>query len=90
MSWSEAEDLVIGVLYQNSNDLYKLGLPQRVRGQLGSISAVHGIRAQPSVNDQLQILEEYLEKDSSIQYLRVYWNDMTGTTRMRGTPVDYV
>ena len=90
MTWSVAENLAIGVMYQNSNRLYKLGLPERRPDQQRRMSAHYDIRTRSNVNDPLQVLESYLTKDRSIQYLRVYWNDMTGTTRMRAAHVDYV
>ncbi|KAL2113824.1 hypothetical protein VUR80DRAFT_2216 [Thermomyces stellatus] len=91
MTYSESKDLAAGVLYQNSNKLYRLSLPQhRSRGyESPSDLDRHSIRAQPDVNDPLQVLESYFPRYRSIQDLGVYWSDMTGTTRTRGTYVDY-
>lgn len=90
MTWRKVEDLAVGALYRNSNHLYNLGLPEHRGCRPESASGPHIIRAQPSVNLPLRILEAYLANDRPIQYLRVYWNDMTGMTRMRAVHVDYV
>ncbi|SPN97490.1 related to fluG protein [Cephalotrichum gorgonifer] len=90
LSWKEAEDLAIGVMYENSNKLYRLGLPERHQSQTDKAEDFLTPLPKPRENRALQILESYLEKDNSIQYLRVYWNDMTGTTRTKAAHIDHV
>lgn len=76
-------------MYQNANKLYSLGLPkpQLDLPRLG----IHDSGPRPATTggNALQIVETLLEYDPEIRYLRLYWNDMTGTPRVRAVDINH-
>lgn len=90
LSWKDAENIAVGILYQNANQLYELKLP---RPQIATQKFDFvGSQIQSSTIEQhpLQILDAFLAQDPDIRYLRLYWNDMTGTPRVRAVDIDHV
>ncbi|TDZ26762.1 Protein fluG [Colletotrichum orbiculare MAFF 240422] len=80
MTWREATQLVKDVLFHNSNHVYHLQLPFAPEESLLNPRRLSG-------RSDLDILEAFLDGKKPPQYLRVYWNDMTATSRVRAIPM---
>ncbi|OLN93094.1 Protein fluG [Colletotrichum chlorophyti] len=80
MTWREATKLVKDVLFNNSNHVYHLGL---------TFSPDEGILDPRRLfgRSDLDILEAFLDGKKPPQYLRICWNDMTATPRVRAIPM---
>lgn len=89
LTWKEAENAVVGIMYQNSNHLYELNLPKpRLEPSQFDLVSSH-IRPSTLEQHPLQIIEGLLKEDPEISYLRLYWNDLTATPRVRALNIDY-
>ncbi|KAJ0159498.1 Protein fluG [Colletotrichum tanaceti] len=84
MTWREGTKLVKDMLFNNANHIYHLGLDFSFDG---SSSLINPRRL--SGRSDLDILEAFLDgkKQPPPQYLRVYWNDLTATSRVRAVPM---
>lgn len=81
LSWIQAINMVKDILFNNSNKLYRLKLPMRPPAR------ADGMGAGGSFLD-LQTLINYCElHKGEVRWLRVCWNDMTATPRMRAIPM---
>ncbi|KAE9570669.1 hypothetical protein CGMCC3_g13253 [Colletotrichum fructicola] len=80
MTWREATQLVKDVLFNNSNHIYHLGFSF-------SPEESHMNPRRLSGRSDLDILEAFLDGKKPPQYLRIYWNDMTATPRVRAVPM---
>jgi glutamine synthetase len=80
MTWMQAGQLARDILFNNSNRLYRLNLtPQHLQQNSDP--------RKQAERDNLEILQEFLQDKIKPQYLRVYWNDFTATSRMRAIPM---
>ncbi|GAB0136190.1 hypothetical protein EsDP_00004502 [Epichloe bromicola] len=88
VSWSQASSMVEDMLFNTSNRLYNLGLTLRRRDDddltvqtKGNINM--GADAAPS---QARNLLRSLRAADAPHFIRLYWVDYTGTTRLRVIP----
>ncbi|CAI4215373.1 unnamed protein product [Parascedosporium putredinis] len=89
LTWKEAENAAAGIMYQNANKLYSLGLPKPQLDLPRLCIHDSGPRPATTGGNALQIVETLLEYDLEIRYLRLYWNDMTGTPRVRAIDINH-
>ncbi|KAL0942698.1 glutamine synthetase [Colletotrichum truncatum] len=80
MTWREATKLVKDILFNNSNHVYHLQLPFSPDEGFLNPRRLSG-------RSDLDILEAFLDGKKPPQYLRIYWNDMTATPRVRAVPM---
>ncbi|KAL3956894.1 hypothetical protein ACCO45_009740 [Purpureocillium lilacinum] len=75
LSWAQAIRVVEDLLFHNANRLYNLKL--EMHPQASPDLVVRGTTPPSAI----------LQLDDSVQFLRVCWNDMTATPRMRAVPM---
>ncbi|PNY30073.1 Protein fluG [Tolypocladium capitatum] len=75
LGWRQAVRFVEDILFHNSNNIYKLHLQ------------MNELELSESVVQNTLGLSRILELGDSARFLRVCWNDMTATTRMRAIPM---
>ncbi|GKT45024.1 protein fluG [Colletotrichum spaethianum] len=80
MTWREGTQLVKDILFNNSNHVYHLGFEFSFDESIINPRRLSG-------RSDLDILEAFLDGKQPPQYLRVYWNDMTATSRARAVPM---
>jgi len=80
MTWREGTQLVKDILFNNSNHVYHLGLEFNFNESNINPRRLSG-------RSDLDILEAFLDGKKPPQYLRIYWNDMTATLRVRAVPM---
>ncbi|WQF88466.1 Putative glutamine synthetase, catalytic domain, metal-dependent hydrolase [Colletotrichum destructivum] len=80
MTWREGTKLVKDILFNNSNHIYHLGLEFSFDESFINPRRLSG-------RSDLDILEAFLDGKKPPQYLRVYWNDLTATSRVRAVPM---
>ncbi|KAK1530451.1 glutamine synthetase [Colletotrichum costaricense] len=80
MTWREATQLVKDILFNNSNRVYHLGLEFSFDETIANPRRLSG-------RSDLDILEAFLDGKRPPQYLRIYWNDLTATPRVRAIPM---
>lgn len=80
----QAVELVEDILFHNSNKLYDLGLVE-----LKPLAAQysHKTRQGTAPEGSIGAVSKFLGGKDEPRFLRIYWNDMTGTPRMRAVPV---
>ncbi|RPA97981.1 glutamine synthetase/guanido kinase [Choiromyces venosus 120613-1] len=74
---SQAGDFVKDLLFENSNKLYKLNLTPIFTPTMNSVG--HSL----PINQETQILAEFLYKNPHVKYFRLQWVDYTNTLRLR-------
>ncbi|KND86405.1 Protein fluG [Tolypocladium ophioglossoides CBS 100239] len=75
LSWQQAVRFVEDILFHSSNNIYRLHLQ------------MHELELSESPARNNLGLSRILELGDSARFLRVCWNDMTATTRMRAIPI---
>lgn len=88
---AQAVELVEDILFNNANRAYGLGL--HLKDTKNEVAAMNlrlenGVRLQ---EEAIQSLSKYMggqsDGEDEPKFLRVYWNDMTATPRMRSVPM---
>lgn len=81
---SQAIELVENVFFNNSNKLYNLGLDLKEAGKNVTSPTPHKRHVK---EESMDSLSRFLGGEEEPKFLRIYWNDMTATHRMRVIPI---
>ncbi|KAI5462607.1 hypothetical protein BGZ63DRAFT_354656 [Mariannaea sp. PMI_226] len=81
LTWAQTTRLVEDIFFNNSNKLYNLEL----KLQTSSPHPTTEIARSGSRN--IQLLTRFLQGKDEPKFLRIYWNDMTATPRVRAIPM---
>ncbi|KAL1878783.1 hypothetical protein VTK73DRAFT_7540 [Phialemonium thermophilum] len=82
IGWKGAIELVRDILFRNSNKLYHLGLDFEELPE----DAAEELDPNKFLTD-LELLQNFLRGQSTPDFVRIYWNDLTASPRMRMIPM---
>lgn len=95
LTWQQATELVENVLFHNSNRLYDLSMtmdtplstPKTEPASPQAPLLLESASTVPQPTTASETLANLLSIDPSIQFIRVCWQDMTGTLRAQSMPL---
>ncbi|KAH6887641.1 hypothetical protein B0T10DRAFT_74030 [Thelonectria olida] len=82
LTWQQAKEVVENILFHNSNKLYNLAFSMDSTPPSSSLQQASILPEQNAEG-----LAKLLTVGNSTQFVRVCWQDMTGTTRARSIPI---
>ncbi|KAL8638756.1 MAG: hypothetical protein Q9228_004120 [Teloschistes exilis] len=84
---SQAITVVQDLLFNTSNRLYDLNLDLRPVRPIAAVDKMLASRQQSTRIENMEILDELLNRKPTVKYLRLQWVDYTATVRARILPV---